>query len=97
MGVTSNTILNWEKGHTQPPTEAMPRILQFLGYDPFPEPRTLSERMAAKRRAMGWTIREAAEALGVDEATWGEWERTGKVPWRRYAKALDRFLEHHEN
>lgn len=93
IGVSSNTVLNWEKGHNEPPVEAIPRIVQFLGYDPFPAAATLSERMRAKRRRMGWTIREAADALGVDETTWGDWERSGVVCWPRYQKLLAIFLE----
>jgi transcriptional regulator with XRE-family HTH domain len=97
IGFSSNTVLNWEKGHNEPLVEAIPRIVQFLGYDPIPAPVTLSERMRAKRRRMGWTISEAADALGVDETTWGDWERTGIVPWKRYKAMLDRFLEGAEN
>lgn len=73
------TVLNWEKAYTEPPIDAVPAILQFLGYDPFPHPQTLQERMLAKRRSMGWSIKEAAQALGVDQCTWGDWERTGLV------------------
>src|SRR5713101_9449198 len=32
---------------------------------------------------MGWSIREAAKQLGVDEGTWRDWERTGNVPLPR--------------
>lgn len=92
LGVTASTVLNWEKGYTEPIVEDMPAIIQFLGYYPFPEPMSLGERMLAKRRCMGWTIKRAAEALGVDEDTWGEWERTGTVAWPRYQKCLDWFL-----
>ena len=73
LRVCPNTVLNWETGHTQPPVEAVPVILGFLGYDPFPEPQTLPERLLAKRRAFGLTIRQAAQQLGVDEGTWGAW------------------------
>ncbi len=66
LEVNPCTILNWEKGHTEPPVEAVPAPLRFLGYDPFPEPRTLAERLLAMRRAMGWSIRQAARQLGVD-------------------------------
>jgi len=41
FGVVPWTILNWEKGHTEPPIVSIPAILRFLGYDPFPEPKTL--------------------------------------------------------
>lgn len=91
LKVDAGTVLNWEQG-TSPAITLMPRILQFLGYDPFPEPTTLSGRMQAKRRAMGWTIREAAEQLGVYEGTWAEWEATGLIAWERYRERLEIFL-----
>lgn len=74
LGVNPWTILNWEKGYTSPPIAAIPVILAWLGYDPYPEPATLSERLMAKRRSMGWSIKEAARLLGVDEGTWAAWE-----------------------
>ena len=46
--VKSWAVLNWEKGHTEPPIESMPSILQFLAYDPYPQPKTLPERMLAR-------------------------------------------------
>ena len=92
LGVSPFTLLNWEKGHTEPPIGRMPRILRWLAYNPFPEPRALPERMLAARRATGWTIVEAAKRFGVDSATWGDWERTGRVPRKRYKRRLDSFL-----
>jgi len=90
--VSEWTVLNWEKGKTEVPVQAIPAITRFLGYDPFPAPRTLSERMQAKRRQMGWSVDEAARQLGVDAGTWGDWERRGTVLWPRYRALLDRFL-----
>lgn len=52
----------------------MPAIIRFLGYNPFPEPTNIPERLLAKRRAMGWSIEDAAGQLGVDAGTWGAWE-----------------------
>jgi len=92
MGVDAFTVLNWEKGKTEPPIQTIPAILQFLGYDPFPKPKTFSERMFALRRVKGWTIKEAAEQLSVDEGTWSAWERTGKVPWKESRERLEDFL-----
>jgi len=31
LGVNPWTVLNWERGHTEPPVSAMPDIFQFLG------------------------------------------------------------------
>jgi transcriptional regulator with XRE-family HTH domain len=61
----------------------MPAIIHFLGYDPTPEPTTLPERMRDYRRKNGLTIKEAAHRMGVDESSWGQWERTGLIPWKR--------------
>ena len=93
LNVSASTVLNWEKGETEPPVASMPAIIQFIGYDPFSEPKTIEERMYATRRKMGWTITEAARALNVDPSAWGSWERTGHIPWKRYRVLLDDFLQ----
>lgn len=93
FGVTEATVVNWEKGHTEPPVHGMAALVQFLGYDPFPEPKTLPERMLAKRRAMGWSIREAARALGVDPTSWGNWERGQTILFRSQRILLAQLLK----
>ncbi|MGD9729825.1 MAG: helix-turn-helix domain-containing protein [Gammaproteobacteria bacterium] len=93
FGVDPNTILNWEKGLTaEPPIKVIPAILAFLGYNPFPAPITLSERMLAARRLRGWTMKEAAQPLGVDPCTWQIWEYTGTIKWRRYQAQVEDLL-----
>ena len=92
LGVNPWTVLNWEKDHTEPPIDSMPAIIRFLDYDPFPEPKNIPERLLAKRRAMGWSTREAARQLGVDEGTWGEWERGGVILYRNHRLLVARLL-----
>jgi len=92
LSVGASTVLNWEKGKTEPPIESIPAILKFLGYDPFPKPCTLSERMLAARRSHGWSIAQAAEHIGVDEGSWGQWERTGYIAWERYRIMVEALL-----
>ena len=87
LGVTPWTIHHWESAKTQPPIESIPAVLRFLGYDPFPEPGSIPDKLLAKRRVMGWSIKEAARELGVDPGTWGDWER-GKVILYRAHRAL---------
>ncbi len=93
LGVSPWTVLNWEKNHTEPPIESIPAIIRFLGYDPFPKQRTIPERLLAKRRAMGWSIKEAAGQLGVDEGTWGAWERGGVILYRDHRFLVARLLD----
>ena len=92
IGVTPETIGHWEANKTEPPIHVMPAIIRFLGYDPIPEPTTLAERMRAYRQRNGLSIKKAATQAGVDESSWGLWERTGHGPWVRYRTLLDDFL-----
>lgn len=93
LKVNPSTILNWEKGHTEPPVEAMPALVQFLGYDPSPEPQSLPERLLAKRRAMGWSIRKAARKLEIDVGTWRDWEQGGVILRRSHRNIVARLLD----
>jgi len=53
LGVTPQSVPRWGKSQTEPPTESMHVIVRFSGYDPFPEPKSIAERLPAKCRAMG--------------------------------------------
>ena len=92
LSVNTWTILNWERSHTEPPIASIPAIMEFLGYNPFPQPMTLPQRLLAKRREMGWSIKEAAGAVGVDPSTWGNWERGQLILYRRHRALIAQFL-----
>ena len=92
LGVTDCTVINWEHNRTEPPVIAIPAIVQFLGYNPFPTPTTLAERLLAKRRAMGWTINQAARTVEVDPGTWRDWEAGKVVLYRKHRAALASLL-----
>ena len=70
----------------------MPAIFQFLGYDPYPGPISLPERLLAKRREMGWSIKEAAKFAYVDPGTWADWERGRTVLYRRHRAQIAKML-----
>jgi transcriptional regulator with XRE-family HTH domain len=42
LGVGPETVRHWEAGETKPPIERVPAVLQFLGYDPFPDQRSFA-------------------------------------------------------
>src|SRR5471030_2920208 len=73
MGTSESPVRNWENGHSQPVAQFLPAIMRFLGYDPFPEPTTLSDSLIAKRRHLGWSRKKAAKKWGVVEATLQKW------------------------
>ncbi len=91
LGVGIETYFLWEKDQTLPVVRYYPAIFGFLGYDPFPPPTTLPERIAAQRRRLGLTIKKAAEKAGVDEGTFAQWERGTWKP-RLSGKVVQGFL-----
>lgn len=78
----------WERDEREPFVSAYPAIIQFLGYEPWPEPTTLAEALKVERRRRGLEIRAAAALASADEGTWRRWERGEWKPTRRTAAAL---------
>ena len=66
MGIWAETYANWEKDKTEPVAAQFQPVVEFLGYDPTPAPKTLAEHVEAKRRALGITFEQAAKYLGWD-------------------------------
>ena len=96
LEVNEHSIVKWEAGRT-PLDRCFPRIIEFLGYDPRPEPRTLAERLVWKRQTVGLPRKTAARLLGVDEGSLARWEwgvrkptgsRRDKVLWFLTGAAL---------
>lgn len=92
IGVCEATYLNWEKDQRRPAAHHLPAVIRFLGTDPNPKPQNLGERMAAKRRAMGWSIQRAASAVGMDDSTWRNIENGRQVPKGRVLRAIELAL-----
>jgi transcriptional regulator with XRE-family HTH domain len=92
MGILTDTYANWEKGKTEPVASQFRPVMDFLGYDPTPAPDTLTERLKAKRRALGVTFSQVARYLGWNTGTLarylsGRW----RMPPDR-AKVIEAFL-----
>ena len=69
MGVSADTIVNWENDKTKPVSAQFRPVVIFLGYDPTGEPKTLAERLAAKQRSLGASHAQIARHLGWDPGT----------------------------
>ena len=74
LGTDQFSVINWEKGRTEPTVRFYPAIRAFLGYDPYPTATTDGERLRRWRTVRGLSIRAAAKQANVDESTWAEWE-----------------------
>ena len=94
LGANEWTYGNWEKGENQPTDRFYPAIISFLGYEPWPEPVTIGERLQAERRRRGLAVGPAATRNGLDEGTWLRWESgEWNVHSRRCRKIVDAFFK----
>lgn len=91
MDVCETSILDWESGK-QPYDRMYPTIISFLGYEPWAEPKTLTEALQAERRRRGLSAKTTAKMLRVDEATYARWERNNLVSCHRYKARIAGFL-----
>jgi DNA-binding transcriptional regulator YiaG len=66
--------------------------VRFLGYEPWQQPVTLGDHLAAERRRRGLAIDRAAILIGVDAGTLRRWERGVWKPTKRTTPILDAFL-----
>jgi len=92
IGVDESTVFNWESNETSPQIHHIPRVVQFLGYDPFPTPETHADKLRKIRRRLGLNQRAMAERLGVDPTTLGRWERGEGLPSKRLSRVISRSL-----
>ena len=84
LNVSDVTIYLWERNRVKPSLAQIPKIIEFLGRDPF-EKKTenLGDRIREYRRVHGLTQKKLAEQLGVDETTIEGWENRKHWPNRR--------------
>ena len=80
LGVHAASIQNWESGRTMAVLKLLPKVIEFLGYDPRPKPGTIGESIKLWRTARGLSQEEMARRLGLDPSTLGRWESGRREP-----------------
>jgi len=93
LGVSAETIQNWETNRTRVATRFLPKVVAFLGYDPRQEAGNLGDRIRALRERQGLSQASLAEKLGLNVSTVTAWE-LGRVRKRsaKVRRRFDRFL-----
>ena len=92
LHVNEFTVCGWENNKKAPAVRYLPRIIEFVGYDPYPTPRTLGEEIAARRRRLGLSRKGLAKKLGMDEMTIAHIEEGASEPRGRHLTALTEFV-----
>ena len=99
LNVSDITIYLWERNKVRPSLAQIPKIIEFLGRDPFAkEAENLGDRIREYRRVHGLTQKKLASLLGTDQTTLAGWERGKHKPSKKLIDKLSLFLStHHEN
>ena len=74
IGADEMTVCNWELRLTEPEVRFIPRIIEFLVYNPLPEAKTLPKQIIRFRKTLGLSQTQLAGRLGVDPGTVSRWE-----------------------
>lgn len=92
LGINTWTYILWESDRTAPSIGMWPRILSFLGYDPFPPAVTLGEQLVTARRRLGLSRMRLARRVEIDEGTLALWENGMSKPSGKHARIVEALL-----
>jgi transcriptional regulator with XRE-family HTH domain len=84
FNVSDVTIYLWEKNRVKPSLTQIPKIIEFLGRDPFSKTaENIGDKIREYRRVRGLTQKKLAAQLGVDQTTLAGWESGEHRPTKR--------------
>ncbi len=90
LHVDDTTIYLWEKNKVRPSLVQIPKIIEFLGCDPFEkEAENLGDKIREYRRVHGLSQKKLAERLRIDPSTLARCERREPEPTKRFFRKLD--------
>lgn len=97
LGVTAESIGNWENGFSEPQIQFNPAIIAFLGYVPFPVSKESSaQKIKSYRLLNGLSHKQLGKLLGVDAASISCWENNKNMPRKHSLKRLNKLLTNEE-
>ena len=95
--VCEDSITGWETGRSVPQIQYYPKLIEFLGYNPFPfETETLGGKIKKYRIEHGLSHKKFGEKIGVDASTVGSWEENEHAPNRGKKKILEELFNQKE-
>jgi len=93
LGVTKDTVVYWETKQIAPDITQFPKIIAFLGYNPFEdETGALGGKIKEYRYLHGLSQRKLASLLGVSFSAIKSWEENEFTPTIEHQKQLNELL-----
>jgi len=97
IGVSEDCITNWETGKNKPYITYYPKLIKFLGYNPFQvEVENLGGQIRKYRVENGLSQQDLAKLLNVNESTVFHWENGGHKPLPSKLKLLEKIIQQRE-
>lgn len=96
LGVSPDTVRNWEVGRAQPALWQWPALIRFLGYAPFDtaeDSDSLAARLKSYRQLHGVSHKRLAAVLGVDPSTVLRWKEGSSLPNPEHAARIEGLLK----
>lgn len=88
LGVSEHALNDWECGRMEPKARRLPRIMEFLGYEPDCDRYSAAELVGRIRRLSGLSLERLAERAGVSDDTLANLEKGRYQPSRRTYERL---------
>jgi transcriptional regulator with XRE-family HTH domain len=97
LGVSKESISDWETDETLMRAEYYPAIISFLGYNPFPvDVLTLSKRLKGYRKLYRLSQETLGNLIGVAVRSIVRWESGVNIPQPINLQLLEHILSHTE-
>ena len=93
IGVSTGAVELWELRNHEPHPHSWPCVISFLGYEPYPPPKTTAEKVKAVRRRLGLTSRELADRFQADPGAITRWEAGGVIRKESHRKTFSGLCE----
>ncbi|MDD2539488.1 MAG: helix-turn-helix transcriptional regulator, partial [Desulfuromonadaceae bacterium] len=92
IGVSKDTICYWENGRVEPEIRYHPAIIDYLGYNPFPEPEDTIKRLEWFKMTNGLAFEGLAAKTGIHSQQLQAWISGSKTPIDRSIRKIENML-----
>ena len=93
FNVSEDCVTYWENGRSKPQVQFYPKIMSFLGFNPFfVDISTLGGRIRQYRYEHGLSHKTLGNLLDVDASTVGSWEKEESKPDNEKKKRIEKLI-----
>ncbi|MEO5906284.1 MAG: helix-turn-helix transcriptional regulator [Saprospiraceae bacterium] len=93
LKVTTDSITGWELNRYEPQARLASRVIQFLGYKPFPEEGlSLGKKLFFARLLSGMTQKQVASKIDCDESNLRYIELDKRTPGQMTLAKIQKFI-----